>query len=51
MKKAFYVSNLFLFGFFFGMTLSHVVNGFLAPAITTCFVSLLFVPGILIGKR
>lgn len=50
MKSVFYM-NLLLFGVFFGMTLTHIVNGFYWSAGPTGLVMLLFVPGLLLGNK
>lgn len=43
--------NLLLFGVFFGMTLTHAINGFYWSALPSGLVMLLFVPGLVIGSK
>ncbi len=49
--KAIRMGHVLMFGVFFGFTLSHIINGFVAPAIMTAIVTLLFVPGIVLFKN
>lgn len=51
LTRIIYYMNVFLFGIFLGMTLTHTINGFYWSGLATGLVTLLFVPGLVIGKN
>lgn len=51
MKKASFAVHLLMLGVFTGMTVSHIMNGYLLPSIMTAMVAALFIPGVLLGKE